>query len=33
VKGTMLIVKHESADARAKKVQVIVLLKAAAGRL
>jgi hypothetical protein len=33
VKGNMLIVKLESADARAKKVQVIVLLKAAAGRL
>jgi hypothetical protein len=32
-KGNMLIVKLESADARAKKVQVIVLLKAAAGRL
>jgi hypothetical protein len=33
VKGNMLIVKYESADARAKKVQVIVLLKAAAERL
>jgi len=32
-KGNMLIVKFESADARAKKVQMIVLLKAAAGRL
>jgi hypothetical protein len=32
-KGNLLIVKFESADARAKKVQVIVLLKAAAGRL
>ncbi len=33
VKGNMLIVKYESADARAKKGQVIVMLKAAAGRL
>ena len=32
-KGNMLIVTFESADARAKKDQVIVLLKAAAGRL
>jgi hypothetical protein len=32
-KGSMLIVKLESADARAKKVQVIVLFKATAGRL
>ena len=32
-KGNMLIVQLESADERAKKVQVIVLLKAAAGRL
>ncbi len=33
VKGNMLIVSLESADARAKKDQVIALLKAAAGRL
>jgi hypothetical protein len=33
VKGNMLIVAFESADARAKKDQVIALLKAAAGRL
>jgi len=32
-KRNMLIVKLESADARAKKVQMIVLLKAAAGGL
>lgn len=33
VKGNMLIVALESADARAKKDQVVALLKAAAGRL
>jgi hypothetical protein len=33
VKGSMLIVSFESSDARAKKDQVIALLKAAAGRL
>jgi hypothetical protein len=33
VKGNMLIVTFESSDARAKKDQVIALLKAAAGRL
>lgn len=33
VKGNMLILKYESADARAKKGLVIVMLKAAAGRL
>ena len=33
MKGNMLIVTFESADARAKKDQVIALLKAAAGRL
>jgi hypothetical protein len=33
VKGNILIVSFESADARAKKDQVIALLKAAAGRL
>jgi hypothetical protein len=33
VKGNMLIVSFESSDARAKKDQVIALLKAAAGRL
>ena len=33
VKGNMLIVSFESSNARAKKDQVIVLLKAAAGRL
>ena len=33
VKGNMLIVAFQSADARAKKDQVIALLKAAAGRL
>ena len=33
VKGNMLVVTFESADARAKKDQVIALLKAAAGRL
>jgi hypothetical protein len=32
-KGNILIVTFESANARAKKDQVIVLLKAAAGRL
>jgi hypothetical protein len=32
-KGHMLIVSFESADARARKDQVIALLKAAAGRL
>ena len=32
-KGNMLIISFESADARAKKDQVISLLKAAAGRL
>jgi hypothetical protein len=32
-KGNMLIVTFESSDARAKKDQVIALLKAAAGRL
>jgi hypothetical protein len=33
VKGNMLIVTFQSADARAKKDQVIALLKAGAGRL
>jgi hypothetical protein len=33
VKGNILIVTFESADARAKKDRVIVLLKAASGRL
>lgn len=33
VKGNLLIVAFESADARAKKDKVIALLKAAAGRL
>jgi hypothetical protein len=33
VKGNLLIVTFQSADARAKKDQVIALLKAAAGRL
>ncbi len=33
VKGNMLIVTFQSADARAKKDQVVALLKAAAGRL
>lgn len=33
VKGNVLIVTFQSADARAKKDQVIALLKAAAGRL
>jgi hypothetical protein len=33
VKGNMLIVTFESKDARAKKDQVIALLKAAAARL
>lgn len=33
VKGNLLIVAFESANARAKKEQVIALLKAAAGRL
>ncbi len=32
-RGNMLIVSFESSDARAKKDQVIALLKAAAGRL
>lgn len=33
VKGNVLIVTFQSADARTKKDQVIALLKAAAGRL
>ena len=33
VKGNMLIVTFDSSDARAKKDQVIALLKAAASRL